>query len=243
MLNSSDKKELVLIVTAIVALSATFAYIYQRQVKNINRLGAEELREQPKTEEQDKVNSESKQGVGSRKEGQVTKENQAQGEVESAFGEKDQGAVNTPALEKRVVRDYSKKEFTNPEEINVKKTIDNFENYFASQNYALAFELFSSQVRVLNDENQIRSSNPPPTVGYEVVSIDIRNDKTALAQVIENRADNSIQRRFFELVPENDVYKISQYFSTENSLTPYAGFNVTLSTDQSSSDSSANTSP
>lgn len=121
------------------------------------------------------------------------------------------------------VRDDTKLTFSQSEEKKIASLIKEFEQAFHTTDYSSAFSQFSNQVRSNQKEGEIRTKSPAPPASFEITSISLRSDSTALAQVIESRADNSIQRRFFELVPIDQDYQIVSYFSPSNPDT-YIGF-------------------
>lgn len=113
--------------------------------------------------------------------------------------------------------------FTGTEQKKAQQLINQFENYFAQAEFKNLFELFLTQIRDSKTEEDVSAKSRILPKSYNIKAIDIRNDSTVIAKIVETRADNSTIERFLELAPIDSSYKISKYFSSDDQLT-YGGF-------------------
>lgn len=121
------------------------------------------------------------------------------------------------------IQDQTKIQIKAGDEAEAKKIIDQFEANFSSGDFAAAFALFSPAVRDEKQEGKIRLASPAPPRIYEITSMTIRGDGTILSQIVETRADNSLQRRFIEQTPKEDGFKVTSYFRPTD-VSIYSGF-------------------
>lgn len=121
------------------------------------------------------------------------------------------------------VKDETTIIFTSSEQKKAKQVIDQFENYFAQANFKRIFELFMTQIRDSKIEEDVVAKSRILPKSYIVLAIDLRNDSTVIAKIVETRADSLMIERYLELAPIGLSYKISRYFSSEDQLT-YGGF-------------------
>lgn len=147
----------------------------------------------------------------------------------------DQSTLNN-STSLSVVKDETKKTYTNNEQKKVEQAIGQFEDLFAQTAYSQAFEYFMKAIRDSQVEGEIRTKAPAPPHTFNIISIDVRNDSTVFAQIIETRADNLLAERYMELAPVGTDYKITRYFSKlDQSI--YSGFYTDEILKQNSSNS------
>lgn len=121
------------------------------------------------------------------------------------------------------IKDETKISINSDQEKQIKQIIDQFYQNLWQKKLDSVFNLFSAEVRQSNSEKDIQEHIDQIPNSYQVLSIEIKSDDTAMVEILES--ENVKINKFIEFVPGSNKYLIARYFTSGDEST-YAGFSI-----------------